>query len=154
MIKTINGNVFDSTAQIIAHQVNLYGVMGAGIAFAIKKMFPNVYTDYAKICLDGNPRPTLGTVQVVATPDEERYIANMFTQNKSPDENGSLTNYEAIRSSFKLLLEIPELRGLTVAIPYNYGCGIANGDWNTVYGILTEVFDEANRDLEIWKFDR
>ena len=32
MIKVIPGNLFDSEAQILAHQVNCKGVMGSGVA--------------------------------------------------------------------------------------------------------------------------
>lgn len=41
-----DGNIFDSDAKIICHQVNTYGVMGAGIAAEVKERFPEVYTEY------------------------------------------------------------------------------------------------------------
>lgn len=33
-------------------------------------------------------------------------------------------------------------KNLKIAIPYGIGCGIANGDWNIVYKIIEEVFDD------------
>lgn len=43
-LKEINGNLFDSKADVLCHQVNTYGVMGAGIALEVRKRFPGVYT--------------------------------------------------------------------------------------------------------------
>ena len=40
------GNVFDSDADIICHQVNCQGVMGSGVAKEVRERFPNVYEQY------------------------------------------------------------------------------------------------------------
>ena len=46
MIEIINGNIFKGDADIICHQVNTHGIMGAGIALQIKEKFPDVYAVY------------------------------------------------------------------------------------------------------------
>jgi len=43
MIKNINGNVLHSRADVIIHQVNCLGFMGAGIAAQIRKLSPQNY---------------------------------------------------------------------------------------------------------------
>lgn len=40
MIKTVYGNIFDATEDIICHQVNCQGVMGAGVAKALYQRWP------------------------------------------------------------------------------------------------------------------
>ena len=40
------GNVFDSDADIICHQVNCQGVMGSGVAKEVRERFPNVYEEF------------------------------------------------------------------------------------------------------------
>ena len=40
MIKFFNGDLLKSGCDIICHQVNEYGVMGAGIAKQIKEKYP------------------------------------------------------------------------------------------------------------------
>ena len=37
MIKIINGDLFDTDANIICHQVNCKGKMGSGVALQVKK---------------------------------------------------------------------------------------------------------------------
>ncbi|GFN29944.1 hypothetical protein [Paenibacillus xylaniclasticus] len=38
------------------------------------------------------------------------------------------------------LKELAQRDGLTVALPYNIGCGLANGDWNIIEPMIAEVF--------------
>lgn len=64
---------------------------------------------------------------------------NMFSQKENFD-----TDYEAMK---RALLEIKQYAkdfNLSIAIPYGIGCGIANGDWNVVYKIIEEVFNDYN----------
>lgn len=61
------GNVFDSDADIICHQVNCQGVMGSGVAKEVRERFPNVYEQYHELCeLHKNySAGLLGTAQIV-----------------------------------------------------------------------------------------
>ena len=45
MIKVINGDLFNSTARFIVHQVNCQGKMGSGVALQVKQKFflPQMY---------------------------------------------------------------------------------------------------------------
>ncbi|WP_223260709.1 hypothetical protein [Bacillus sp. LNXM65] len=42
MIKTVDGNILEASEDIICHQVNCKGVMGAGLAKQIKSKYPNI----------------------------------------------------------------------------------------------------------------
>lgn len=46
MIKYVDCDIFDMNVDIIGHQVNLYGIMGGGIAREIRERFPDVYEEY------------------------------------------------------------------------------------------------------------
>lgn len=146
MIMMFNGNVFDSDADIIAHQVNLSGVMGCGIAKTIKEKFPEVWTEYKAYCDTGGQK--LGDMVLVKTRSGIS-IANMFTQDFGFGPTERRTDYMAIETAFKKLLSCTNKS--IVAIPYKYGCGVANGDWDTVLTVLSKVFDKSERVLEIWK---
>lgn len=39
----------------------------------------------------------------------------------------------------------------TVAMPYMIGCGIGGGQWEVVYQIIKDVFDEANENVILYK---
>ena len=127
--KIIKGDLLETNADIICHQVNLQGVMGGGLALSIARKYPNVnkvYKDYKQ--------KKLGEVCMVYTYDF--IVANCFSQTE--DFN---TDYKALRVCLLKVRKYMSHCGYrTVAIPYKYGCGIANGDWETVFNIFKDVF--------------
>lgn len=150
MINAIKGNIFDSKVQVIAHQVNCKGVMGAGIAKQIANRYPDVYNEYRNYCKVN--KTLLGDCLLVKTKDG-RYIANLFGQ-AGYSRRELMTNYSALRKSFESLRYIMGVKDLkTLAIPYKIGCGLAGGDWNIVYNIIDTTFYNLSIDIEIWKLN-
>ena len=49
-IKEIQGNIFDTSCDVIVNTVNCMGVMGKGIALEVKNRFPEVYYAYKQKC--------------------------------------------------------------------------------------------------------
>ncbi len=50
MIKYIEGDIFNTPAQVIVNTVNTVGVMGKGIALEFKKRYPEMFDTYKKMC--------------------------------------------------------------------------------------------------------
>lgn len=50
MINYLQGNLFDSDADILVNTVNTKGVMGGGIALAFRERFPEYYNVYRAFC--------------------------------------------------------------------------------------------------------
>lgn len=61
MIEIIEGNLFDTDAKFICHQVNCMGKMGSGVALQVRQRFPHVYEEYKKVASSD----MLGKVQIV-----------------------------------------------------------------------------------------
>ena len=60
-MRYVKGNILDSDADAILHQVNCQGVMGAGLAKQIRGRYPNVYEKYKNACVnDKRECKTLG----------------------------------------------------------------------------------------------
>ena len=55
MVRIIEGNLFDTKAEIICHQCNCQGVMGSGVAAEVKKRYPEVFKAYRKDYEEGKP---------------------------------------------------------------------------------------------------
>ena len=150
MIEIINGNIFKGDADIICHQVNTHGIMGAGIALQIKEKFPDVYEVYKEKCrefskYDINP---LGHVLYCRTRYSNVIIANLFSQ------IGMSTDYSAIKNCLQSIYNDCKKYNETVAIPYKIGCGIAVGDWNKVYDIIEEMLGkDENVKCRIYKLE-
>lgn len=152
MIKSIHGDALEVKANILAHQTNCIGVMGAGIAKQIKqKLLGRVgFRTYKELC-NKFGASLLGDVQFLQIA-EERYIANVFGENK-PTGKGLDTDYEALRKGLEQVHKVAKDEGLTVVIPGLMGCGLAGGDWNYVlHDIIEPIFADSEVELTIAYF--
>lgn len=150
MIREVEGDLLTCGADILCHQTNYVGVMGAGIAYAIKtKLLTDeqykVYQDYCQLYGSG----ALGTVQFIEFADG-RYVANVFSQDDfySRDKN-TITDYTAMKMALVKVRDTAREHGLTVAIPGYMGCGIAGGNWDRVKPIIRQIFKYSPVDCMI-----
>ena len=165
MIKFFEGDLLKSGCDIICHQVNEYGVMGAGIAKQIKEKYPKAFADYINAIKEKTSKgENLPLIALSKQPDGI-IVANMFTQRDGK------TDIEILCKAVSLLIlqifdlfitkvKINEMTGafferpFRVGIPYKYGCGIAKGDWENVLKIWADAFGELEHiDLEVWKYN-
>ena len=114
--------------------------MGSGLAKYIKEYLPEAYNEYKSHPLL-KKKEILGHCQLIKS--KNKIIANLFSQfSYGRDNNIVYTNYSSLREALIKLKNYAKQNNLTVALPYNIGCGLANGDWNIVYFILKEVFSD------------
>lgn len=135
MVIIKNGDLLDAEEDILVHQVNIDGIMVAGVAKQIAEKYPIAKKSYVEFCdvhnfVYGNLR---GKVCIVL--DNGKYIANIFAQ----DRNNN-TDYEALEISLKIVKEIAEKYKASVAIPFKIGCENANGEWELVQDVINKVF--------------
>lgn len=145
-IEIVKGDLLESNAEIIAHQVNMQGVMGAGLAKTIKKRYPEVYKDYKKRYKDFRLGENLYSVT-----KDSRIVANMFGQNNY-GYYGQYTDYDALERCLEALAQLCEKHDVTVGLPYGLGCGRGGGDWSEVYSRMNKVFKNCNlKKVKIYK---
>lgn len=147
MVKYIKGDVLKCEATLVAHQVNVFGVMGGGIAAAIWPLLtPESQRAYEEKCQYDMHQPItewMGGIQIMQTKHEELTICNLFTQFPAPVD-GTLTAYGYLWQALDLLRVYAVLNGYDiVAVPARIGCGIAGGDWDKVQRIIHEVYDDS-----------
>lgn len=141
MINSINGDLLKTDYNILCHQVNPFGIMGAGIAYQIKSMYPAVFEQYKNLCrCNMDPGELLGVVQLVKVKNTQ-YIANIFSQN-GLGRFKNLTNYTELELALSKIKGIAKERNLSVALPRKMGCDLAGGNWDLVYDIIERVFDD------------
>lgn len=154
MVKEVHGNLLMQPVDIIAHQTNCTGVMGAGIALQIKKslLTSEEYNKYVNLCKQRGAG-LLGKTQLLKTPDG-RTIANCFGEN-IPTGKGKDTDYDALMCAVTIIRDYAKERGLTVGVPGLMGCGLAGGDWHIVKDMLYKLFGtEDDPELIICYFDK
>lgn len=139
MIKIKQGNLVKACEQIIAHQVNCKGVMGSGVARAIRNYFPEAYEEYRKFCekYKDNTSELLGCNQYITIPKKKKVIVNLFAQD-GYGGNRRYTDYEALEFCFRAL---ERKSRMPIAMPYGIGCGRGGGDWDgIVYPMIQNIF--------------
>lgn len=150
-VREVIGDLLTSNMDIIGHQTNCVGVMGAGIAYHIKNKYPKVFIEYKKLCdKHNNGQGLLGKCQVVSesgdiidynsliADSKSIFIANLFGQNGFG--GGIQTQYAHLKTSLVELKVIAKENDLWVGLPYKLGSGLAGGDWNIVKQMIEEVF--------------
>lgn len=166
MIEIIEGNIFDTKAKFIAHQVNCQKKMGSGVALQVKKRYPHVYEEYMKVCSSD----MLGQVQIIpinkkylgydsgslTVPYTEQYICNLFAQNSYGYDGKQYTSIDALRKCFATLNRITHEKNnnfdATIAMPYRIGCVRGGADWKEVYHMMEAIFSDC--EVELWRLDK
>lgn len=123
---------------MIVHQVNAQGVMGGGIALAIKTKWPKVWDDYNTFVKPNQPDKGFSYMgKVIYTEVEpDLWIASIVGQQFYGRDKGQVyTSYEALEMGFHNVCNMALSGLIDVHYPL-IGCGLANGDWTRVSRII------------------
>lgn len=146
MIQIVHGNLLDSSATFICHQVNCRGVMGSGVARQIRERWPCVYDSYLKLCKSvTEPGHLLGCASVVDVGDG-RYVCNLFGQLDYGSDGKAYTRIGELRKCCQYIADAAR-PGDTIAMPYRIGCGLGGGDWGATMDMLADVFKDHHLTL-------
>jgi len=127
------------TDGIVIHQVNCKGVMGSGVALAIRKKWPEVYKAYMKHF----KKAKLGMIQVIEI-KKNLYVINLFGQEQY-GRNRRYTDYSALQTCLEKVRDWKAKNhpNLKIYIPYKMSCGNAGGNWDIVSKIIEKTLPEA-----------
>jgi O-acetyl-ADP-ribose deacetylase (regulator of RNase III) len=125
MLEYRNGDIFASGCQAICNAVNCVGVMGAGLAAAFKKRFPEMNKEYMEVCNNCDLEP--GNLHFWTEPNG-LIIINFPTKDHfiHPSKIEFITDGLAT-----LKREIVDRKIASVAIPA-LGCGLGGLSWEDV----------------------
>jgi O-acetyl-ADP-ribose deacetylase (regulator of RNase III) len=134
-MKFLEINATDINNGIIAHGVNRQLAMGAGIAGALCKKWPQVREQYLTRT---NPIPPLGSVDMVYIHGKAGnmitgpllFVANCYTQNFYGPGDKKYADPDAIFEAANKLLALANCYDLPVYIP-KIGCGLGGLDWES-----------------------
>lgn len=164
MVSFHTGNIIDSGADIICHQVNCQGAMNSGVAKAIRQKWPEVYTEYHQCAKDidigfGDMQLSwehmFGHIQLVYLGEENGHskgVINMFAQEGYGYDGRRYTSYDAFWSCLGEIKKYinPEK---TIAFPARIGCVRGGANWNVILTMIEEVLGE-DYNVEIWDYDK
>lgn len=147
------GNILDSTADVLVNTTNCVGVMGKGLAFMFKKKYPELETWYKK----QTPNMKPGDIHFY-DPGDGKLIANMATKNhwKNPSKLEWIkTGAFNLREICEDLSGDPVIDGLpihSVAVP-PLGAGLGGLNKFDVLELLVEEFNDSDICFYLYNFE-
>jgi len=160
----------DSGNVLIIHCCNDIPAMGAGVAAALAKKWPDVRKEYMKWGR-GEADPAiyvthkqlrLGEMQIISVDGDfrngnGRAVVNLIGQRDTCDYHGvPPVRYEAVLEGLykvsDMLDEIPKKTPKVSIIMPRICCSLAGGSWAKVEPLIKQVFDSRDIDITVYDF--
>ena len=142
MIEYINGDIFESPAQVIVNTVNTVGVMGKGIALAFKQRYPDMFAAYREMCEKN--QLSIGKLMLWNSPD---HMILLFPT-KENWRNPSRVEY--IERGLQKFVDTYADKNITsIAFP-KLGCGNGELDWDEVQPVMERYLRPLPIDIYIY----
>ena len=140
-----SGDLFASQAQTLVNAVNTVGVMGAGIALAFKRRFPEMFADYVRRCKAGEFK--LGEPYVfTGEPPARQWVLNFPTKGHWRERS----RLGPIRDGLAHLRDHHLEWGITsLAVPA-LGCGAGGLAWEEAQPALLEGLGSLRIPVELY----
>jgi O-acetyl-ADP-ribose deacetylase (regulator of RNase III) len=143
MITYVQGSLFESPAKVLVNTVNTVGVMGKGIAKTFKDVYPEMFSQYQKLC----DRKLFQTGKLWLYKTDHKWILNFPTKEhwRAPSQA------EYIEAGLQKFVSIySDLSITSVAFP-QLGCGNGELDWDIVVKpLMTKYLDNLPIDVFVY----
>jgi O-acetyl-ADP-ribose deacetylase (regulator of RNase III) len=156
-MKFVKGDLLDAPERYIGHGCNAQGVMGSGVALAIKNKHPNAYLEYVRAIKSWNEQDIAPLGKFVAARSNDKVILNLITQQFFGRDGQRYVNYSAIKKSLLRAIRFIDSYGplnqeRKIAIP-KIGAGLGGGDWEEIVKILTEFENDYNFEFVVYSLE-
>lgn len=142
MIEYIEGDIFESPAQVIVNPVNTIGVMGKGLALEYKKRYPQMFEKYKSVC--EKKQLTIGKLMLLYEADH--WLLLFPTKENWRDQS----KLEYIESGLQKFVQRYAQKNITsVAFP-RLGCGNGGLDWEDVKPLMERYLKKLPIDVFIY----
>ncbi len=143
MVDVKIGNILESKAQALINTVNCVGIMGKGIALEFKKMFPDMFDDYAKRCKTRQVK--LGQPYLY-----RRLMPPWIINFPTKDHWRSVARLEDIEQGMRYLLaHYKEWGIISLAVP-PLGCGEGQLEWRIVGPTMYRYLKQMDIPVELY----
>ena len=141
MIEYIEGDIFESPAQVIVNTVNTVGVMGKGLALSFKQRYPQMFEKYKLAC--EKHQLTIGKLMLFYEAD---HWLLMFPTKENWRNPSKLEYIE--KGLMKFVQTYAEKNITSIAFP-RLGCGNGELNWADVKPIMERSLKKLPIDVYI-----
>lgn len=136
--------MFELDVDVRVNTVNCVGVMGAGVARAFKKKYPQMFLEYRNACEAGDIRP--GKLHIWHSPTGE-WVINFPTKRHWREK----ARYEDIHAGLISLRDyLKDRSGVKIALPA-LGCGNGGLDWSRVAPMISEQLHDLEAEIFVFE---
>jgi len=135
MITYKQGNILDVEEGVIIHGCNAQGVMGSGVALALRNAYPSVYDGYIRTKNYMGLR--LGSVSIVNVTPKLKVVNLISQEFYGRDSLVQYVDYDAIKEGFRKAYNHLLPHNPKIHIP-KIGSGLGGGDWDIISKIIEE----------------
>lgn len=142
MIEYLEGDIFDSPAQVIVNTVNTVGVMGKGIALSFKQRYPAMFEKYRTAC--EKHQLTIGKLMLFYESDHWLLLFPTKENWRNPSK------LEYLEKGLMKFVDTYADKGISsIAFP-RLGCGNGELDWNVVRPLMEKHLKPLPIDIYIY----
>lgn len=142
MIKYLEGDIFDSPAQVIVNTVNTVGVMGKGLALSFKKRYPRMFEGYKRAC--DNRSLAIGKLMLFYEADHWLLLFPTKQHWRNPSK------LEYIEAGLQKFAATYAEKSITsIAFP-RLGCGNGELNWDEVRPLMEKYLGNLPIDIYIY----
>ncbi|MGM9551755.1 MAG: macro domain-containing protein [Clostridia bacterium] len=142
MIEYIEGDIFESPAQVIVNTVNTVGVMGKGLALSFKQRYPEMFERYKTAC----EKHLLTIGKLMLFYEADHWL--LLFPTKENWRNPSKLEYIE-KGLMKFVQTYAEKNITSIAFP-RLGCGNGELDWNDVKPLMERYLKNLPIDVYIY----
>lgn len=133
-MRVVKGDLLSVTEGVIVHGCNCQGVMGSGVALAIRNKYPKAYYDYLDYCQQYSDKRSMGKNLLgqvcYSWVTDKLVIANAFTQHFYGKDGKQYASYAAVEDVFQEISK--NFHASTIISMPKIGCGLGGLDWKEV----------------------
>jgi O-acetyl-ADP-ribose deacetylase (regulator of RNase III) len=112
-INYIKNDITKLSTGLIIHGVNCLGIMGSGVALAIKNKWPSVYKCYKQM---PTGKQMLGQTHIISITND-LYIANCYTQLNFGNTNKKYADINAVEECLSTCFNFADINKLKLCSP-------------------------------------
>ena len=142
MVTYVVGDLFTSPAQVLVNTVNTVGVMGKGLAYTFKRVYPEMFQEYRRQC--ENKSLTVGTLFLYKSP--QKWILN-FPTKKHWRAKSRIEYIEAGLEEFTDSYKKKEIRSISFPM---LGCQHGGLDWADVQPLMEHYLADLPAEIKIY----
>lgn len=128
-------DLLESDCKYIVHQTNCITTNAAGLAKILFEKYP-----HANIYKDRKSPDIPGTIKICGNGENQRYIINLMGQYyPGRDRDAPLKRKQWFFQGLRNIANIDDIQN--IGFPYEIGCGLAGGNWDEYYKMITIFAD-------------